>query len=221
MKIINCAPRFDDATHYSFEFNRKIVQYAREQGHEVIDLTIEEAVRERVEEALRSDPEAMMVHYDHGGEDRLYGNDHRAVVDLDNVDLLSGRESYNMNCLSAKVLGAEAHRRNCKAYWGNVEVVSFTTDAIEQFEEAFNLGFKLRVQNNSWEACLSKVKQRLNELIDDLIGQGKFMAAWCIRSYRDSLVCYNGGSLPPEPKCFFRRLAVKLFGPKAWRWLRA
>ena len=220
MKIINCAPRFDEATEYSFEFNRKIVEYARAQGHEVIDLPIEEAVREKVEEALRSDPEAMMVHYDHGGEDRLYGNNHRAVIDLDNVDLLSGRESYNMNCLSAKVLGAEAYKRNCKAYWGNIEVVSFTTDAIEHFEEAFNLGFKFRLQNNTWEACLSKVKERLNELIDDLIGQGKLMAAWCMRSYRDSLVCYNGGSVPPEPECFFRRLAVKLFGPKAWRWLR-
>lgn len=218
--FINVAPKFDEPTEYSYGFNRKIVAEAKKRGHTVIDLTIEDAIREKVEEALEANVDAFVIHYDHGSENALIGNDERAVIDLLNVHLLSDREVYNMNCSSAKILGVEAYKKKAVAYWGFTDVVYFTTDALPEFEESFNIGFLLKLDGKTWSECLEKVKQRMSELVDKLVDEGKAMPAWCMRNNRDILHCWGDNIEQPPPQeseCWFRRLAVRLLGPVGWR----
>jgi len=133
---------------------------------------------------------------------------------LKNVELLRNRECYNTNCSSAKNLGVEAWKRGA-VYWGYKDIVYFTTDALEEFQEAFNYGIKRRVDGLSWEECLEKAKKRMTELADKLVEAGKALAASCMRHNRDILVCYDAH--PPEPVCRLRALAVKLLGRAGWR----
>jgi len=218
--IIVCAPRFDDVTEYCFEESRDLINFAEHEGVKIIDLPDEKAVRAKLEEAIVLHPGALIYHTDHGSEDKAWGDDEKPVLDLENVDLLRDREAYMNNCSSAKKLGVEAYKHGCKAYWGSKDVVSFTTDAWEDFKEAFLHGLKLRIQGCSWSDCFSKTREKLDELVDKLLAEGKILAASCMRSFRDTLVCYTPET-PPAPEdteCPVRRLAIRVFGPKlGWK----
>jgi hypothetical protein len=218
--VIVVAPLFDDVTVYTFDESRDALDYAKGKGLKVLDLAKENAIRENVENALKSNPKAMLYHADHGNENCIWGNDNRAVVDLNNVDLLSGRESYNDNCSSAKELGVEAWKRGCLAYWGYIDVFTFTTDAAEEFKEAINFGFKRRLDGLAWKDCLDKAKQRMTEIIDSLVASGRGMAASCLTHDRDCLVCYTPDNAPTEPSCPVSQFILGLFGMKTLHFLR-
>jgi hypothetical protein len=163
----------------------------------------------------------MLVHYDHGNETELIGANGEPVIDLTNTELLSGREVYCMNCLSAKVLGARAYSDyGCKAYWGYTDVVSFTTDALAEFKQALNHGFFLRLEGLSWEECVLKTKKVMQQLANQLALEGKIIASVAMTNDMNALVCYNGGSEPPKT-CPFRLLLHKMLPKKfkkyAWK----
>ena len=207
-------------TRYCYEESRELIRYAEERRFRVVDLAGEEAAREKIEEALRKHPEALFFHTDHGSPDKAWGNDGRPVLDLENVDLLRGRETVQNNCSSAKVLGVEAFRRGCKAYLGYVDTVYFTTDAWDVFKEAFLYPVKRRLDGYSWKECLEMAKKRMTELIDMLVKAGKAWAATCLRLDKDCLVCYTPETPPEEPTCPISRLIQKVFGSRTLLWLR-
>jgi len=220
-KYIFVRPKFDTATGYSYDWCQELVDYLKQLKVPLLDLKDEHATRNEVEEALRQYPAAMLVHYDHGNTTELIGDNTEPVIDLENIELLRGRECYNMNCLSAKVLGARAYKEHgCQAYWGYTEVVSFTTDAIQEFKEALNHGFYLRLAGHSWEDCVLKTKKVMQQLANKLAEEGKIIAAVSMTSNMNALVCYNGGSKPPKP-CPLRLLLHKLLPRKfkkyAWK----
>jgi len=219
LKSALCAPKFDEATEYSYRWAERL----REQiGNrmEIILLLISDAVRDKVEKALKDNPDAMLIHYNHGEEDALIGQDTRPVVDLGNVNLLRARESYNMNCLSARTLGKAAYQNGCLAYWGYTEVVSFTSDAEENFCEAFNCGLLLRLEGKSWKECLELTKAKMTEIIDDLVKRGNTLAAMSLREDRDSLHCWGKDIEEPREECPVSRFTVFLFGYKTLSKLR-
>lgn len=211
-------PRFDEATEYSYQWNERLRDKIGNRMTFIL-LLMTDAIRENVERALRENPDIMLIHYDHGLEDALIGQDERPVVDLVNVALLKGRESYNMNCLSAQTLGKAAYQDGCKAYWGFTQIVSFTTDAEEDFCEAFNYGLLYYLEGHSWEECLEQAKAEMTRIIDDLVKRGNGLAAMLLREDRDALVCYDGDSPPPEP-CPASRIIVRLFGYRVLTKLR-
>lgn len=206
-------PCFDSVTEITFDEAQDIIDYMEEKGVPYLDLAKDDAVREKVEEALKEHPSMGIHHADHGSEDKIWGNDDRPVIDLKNVDLLKDRECYNNNCSSAKKLGVEAWKRGA-TYWGYTEVFTFTTDALEEFKQFVNFGLKRRLDGFSWKECLEKAKKLATELIDKLIETGRTLAASCMTWDRNHLVCYNAES--PQPTCGFRRLAVSVFGRAGW-----
>lgn len=220
--IIVVAPRFDEVTEYCFEESRDLINYAEKEGVNIYDLADEQAVRENLEKETELHPEALIYHTDHGSPDKAWGDDDRPVLDLKNVKILAGKHTYMNNCSSAKDLGKKAYQEGCLAYWGNTDIVGFATDAWETFKEAFLYGLKLRIQGYSWTACLKKTKEKLNQFIDQLLAEGKVLAAAFMRSFRDTLVCYTPDSPPKDSGCAVRRFAIKHFGPKvAWRLSKA
>jgi hypothetical protein len=214
-------PKFEEVTEITFEEAQDAIDYLQGKGETIIDLAVQDAVREKVETTLKENPDANVAHYDHGSEDSWVGNDERAVVDLNNVDLLVGRECYCDNCSSAKTLGVEAYKRKAKAYWGYKDIFYFTTDAKDEFKEFVNNGIKRHVDGYGWKECLEMTKQLATELIDKLVKAGKALAAACLRNDRDILVCYTE-DMPPTSDCAFRKLSIKLFGPKVgWKLSKA
>ena len=153
-KYIFIRPKFEQVTEITFEEAQDAIDYLKGKGETIIDLAVQDAVREKVETTLKENPDANVAHYDHGNETSWIGNDERAVVDLNNVDLLAGRECYCDNCSSAKTLGIEAWKRKAKAYWGYKDIFYFTTDAKEEFQEFVNNGIKRHVDGYGWKECL-------------------------------------------------------------------
>ena len=215
MKAILVRPRFDEVTPYSFAFAAEILQWCQQAGISVVELAEGEAIRARVEEELAKGID-LFIHYDHGNEDALIGQDEKAVIDLNNCHLLASKETYTLACLSAKSLGVEVWRRGGK-YWGYTEVVSFTTDALPAFQESFNCGFKFRfIEGDSHQDALARAKETFGDLALMLVDVGNTFAAICMRQNRDSLVYYNANK-PGEEKPGGCLLALLKLPTKIWR----
>ncbi|MEM1589683.1 MAG: hypothetical protein QW175_04645 [Candidatus Bathyarchaeia archaeon] len=216
MRAILVAPKFDDATSYSYEWSREVKQLLQERGYDVVDIGGKPLSRGEVEEALKKNPNALFIFYNHGNMDCLWASNEEKAVDLKNVELFSNREVFTMACLSASKLGVEAYRKNCKAYWGYRVVFAFTTDAIEEFNEFANCGIKFRLDGKEWSECLKLAKELAEQLAKKLTKEGKCFSAVFMKENAEGLVCYDAH--PPEPRCPLRKLAVKLFGEKiGWR----
>jgi hypothetical protein len=191
LKAILVRPNFDDATKYTFSFAEDILDACRQANIEVVELAEGEAVKSRVEEELRKGAD-LFIFYDHGNEDCLVGQDEQPVIDLENCHWLAEKEVFTLACLSAKELGAEVWRQKGK-YWGYTEVVGFTTDALEEFKEAFNSGFIfLFLEGMSYQEALEKARETFNRLASALVQEGKIIAAIYMRKNGENLVAYNG-----------------------------
>lgn len=209
-------PVFDEVTEITYAEAQHFKDFLNTKGIQSIDLAKEEAIRENVERVLEENPTISIYHADHGSEEGIWGNDDRPVIDLNNVHLLSGKEIFNNNCSSAKKLGVEAWKQNCKAFFGNTDVFILTTDALEEFKIAVTYGPMLRVNGLSLKECLEKTKAKMKELSDKLLKAGKGLAAACMSWDAEILVCYNAEA--PTSTCTLRRLAIRLFGPKiGWK----
>lgn len=191
-----------------------------EKNIEFIDLARENAIREIVEQILFGDSDVNVFHYNHGGKSAIYGQDERPVIDLKNNSLLKDREVANMNCLSAKVLGADSYRRYATIYSGFIEVVSFTSDTTDYFQSAMNFPMKLRLDGEiDWNRILDLTIKHDNEIIDELLAKGKiFAAALLLEDSKARRVWTDKTPPPPEDsECFFRKIALKIFGDRGWR----
>ena len=219
-KWLLVAPIFDEVTEICYEESRDALSYMKDKVEIAGDLSGRPIKTEEVESALKSDPEVNLAFWDHGSDDKLWGSEQEAVISLENVEILSEREVFTSACSFGKKGGVVAWEQKAKAVLASTDVVTFTTDSLPEFCEAFNFPIKRRVDGFSWKDCLEKTKQRMTELIDILVKAGKALAAACMRWDRDHLVCYNGGSPPPEEPCRVSRLIARLFGYRTLTRLR-
>ena len=215
------APEFDSATEYSYDWSREAKALLEEKGYKIIDIGGRRVSRAEVEEALKRNSDALYIHMNHGSEDVHWGSEDEAVIDLENVELLYGRETYCMNCLSAKKLGVEAWKGKALAYWGYIEVFTFTTEAIDEFKEFAVSGLRFRLEGKSWKECLQLAKDLAKALAQKLVEAGKYIASVILQGDADALRCYTE-DMPPTSDCTFRNVAIKLLGPKiGWKLTKA
>jgi hypothetical protein len=208
---------FDSPTGYSFEWSREIKSLLEEKGYTVIDISGRPLSRAEVEKALTENPNALFVFYNHGNEDCLWASETEKAVDEGNVQLLASRECFTMACLSAKQLGVQAYKVGCLAYWGYVEVFSFSTEALDEFREFANSGLKFRLEGKTWEESLQLAKELADELCQKLVEAGKYIASVLLKQDADALRCYTPNN-PPTSSCTLRKTAIRLFGPKlGWK----
>jgi hypothetical protein len=218
MLAVLVAPRFDDASSYSYDWSREVKKMLEEKGFQVIDIGGRPLSRAEVEKALTENPNALFIFYNHGNEDCLWASETEKAVDKDNVQLLASRECYTMACLSARKLGVEAYKVGCLAYWGYTEAFAFTTEDADVFKEFANCGLKFKLEGKTWEEALQQAKNLAKELCQKLIEAGKYFSSILLQQDADALRCYTPNNPPTEAKCFFRKVALKIFGPKVgWR----
>lgn len=214
-KWIIIRPIWDDITEYSCRWAEEIVNLARDRAALVADLGERPVSRAELEKILNEHPEACVGFWDHGNEDCLWGGEGEKVLDLNNCDLLSDREVFTLACLSAAKLGVEVWKRGGK-YWGYIEEFSFTTDSLPEFQEAANCGFYFRhVEGDTAGNALAKAKAKFSELALQLAGNGKPLAAVCMRNDGDILRYYNGEAPSGGKGCLLAFLGLgKLLSAK-------
>ena len=215
-KWILAAPQFDEVTNYTLDEAEDAIDYLEALDIDYIAFLDADALKSLVVDALRKYPEANFAHWNHGSEDAIYGDDEQPIIDLNNADLLYERECFNSNCSSAVRLGVKVWQGG-GIFQGYKGVVSFTTDAAEEFKEAFNFAFKRRVDGFELPDCIGMMKEHMTALADDLVASGNIIAGACMRADRDLLVCYNAEE-PSEDTttCPIRRLGIRLFGRLGW-----
>lgn len=177
-----------------------------------------------VERELAKEPPAgWFIHYNHGSEYVMWGDDERPIIDLSNLSKLSGMRVYCMNCSSGKGLGFHAVSEGITEYWGYMDLVSFTTDAEEEFGRAFNYGLIKAVnEGKQLREVLEATRQNGYDIAGELSSQGKILAASALVRDMNALHCYyEGGPDPPAPTCPISRGLMRIFGVKGLRKLRS
>jgi len=181
---------------------------------EILDFYDREAVKDYVLPALEDKRPQWFVHFDHGSEYVLWGDDEEPIIDLSNLNRLAGMHVYCMNCSSGKGLGAHAIGKGVLEYLGYNDVVSFTTDALEEFGHVFNYGIVMAMAEEKWlKDVVEPMRENGYQVADQLLAEGKILGSSCMVKDMNVLhVYYEGGPPPPDPECWFSRLAKGLFG---------
>uniref|UniRef100_A0A6M3MGW3 CHAT domain-containing protein n=1 Tax=viral metagenome TaxID=1070528 RepID=A0A6M3MGW3_9ZZZZ len=172
-----------------------------------------------VEAALEGVPEPnWFVHYDHGSDYAMWGDDEKPIINLDNLAKLAGKHVYCMNCSSGKGLGTHAIAKGILEYLGYNDVVSFTTDAADEFGEVFNWGLVKAIKTGSFlKDIVEDMRQHGYDIAADLSGKGQLLAAGSMVQDMNILhVYYEGGPAPPGPSCPISSALLKLGG---WNFL--
>ncbi|MEM2259986.1 MAG: hypothetical protein QXP52_00175 [Candidatus Aenigmatarchaeota archaeon] len=208
------APKFDEATEYTFKWVQEVKEELQKQGYNVIFLS-NGVKRKDVEETIKNEEIDLVVFYNHGNEDCLWGSHSEKVIDCDNIDLFKGKEIYTLACLSAKKLGVEAWKKGVKLFIGYDDTFVFTTTEEELFKECANSGILKKLRDKvSWKEAFDYMKKKFDEAIDKA---KEFWTKTWLAHDRDCLRKYDSLQ-PPITKCFFRKIAIKLFGEKlGWK----
>lgn len=221
MNLLGVAPLFDKVTEYSLEWYKDAISQVRE-FCEVSSLVDDHATRYWVEGSLKMILPDIFIHYDHGSDYVMWGDDEKPAVDLDNLDLLKNVRVYTMNCSSGKGLGSHAVGRGVKEYLGYLDVVSFTTNQTDKFKTAFNYGLiKAIREGKMFYEVLESMRDYGYLLADEMRASGDFLGASCLARDMDILHCYyDGGADPPDPECIVSRIIKDIFGWRALFHLR-
>ena len=221
LAFIVARPSFDEASEYSHVFCQELIDLMKKAGTECLDFSKVDATPEKLEAILEAMPrdQAHFIFYNHGSEEGLVSQDGKTyIIHKGNLYLLKGKIVYTLACSWGADGGWQAKREGAIAVHCYGQIVGFMTSALEDFQESFNYGFKLlygKMQQGlepNFEGVLKKEKEKFTELSDKLMSEGNFLGAMWMNRNGASVRWYNGKSEPPPSKCFFRRLAVKIFG---------
>ncbi|GAJ02249.1 unnamed protein product, partial [marine sediment metagenome] len=213
--IVGAAPCFDLPTEFSIKWHERL--YEQLKG-ETFELKEEEATRTKFNKAIHDHDPDIITFFDHGSEVALIDNNHANLLDSGNLDLVKGREVYTMCCSAASILGKDAYRAGCKAWWGHTKPFSFITTDEEIYGRLANMGLLIRLDTGaSWNEVIEEVKDAYDEEIDRLEKEGG--NPWTVITLinnRNCLVCWHDGN-PPPTTCPFRMMGVALFGKAGQR----
>ena len=215
-KILFMAPLFDEVTEYSLRWARA----ARNSLVGDLDITfLEDSDAKRTQYQQHNTPDLKwFVHYDHGSDYVMWGDDELPIIDLGNLDSLAGKKVYCMNCSSGKGLGAHSIELGIDEYLGYNDVVSFIPEDEEAFMDVFNYGIWAAVNNNlNLRDIVEEMRTYGYDRAEELRAEGKTFSAACLVHDMDILHVYYPGSEPPAPECPISSLIQRIFG---WRGLR-
>jgi hypothetical protein len=128
-------------TRFSYLAGEKVKTKALAEGWTVTDLQANNTNRANVEQTIRNVNPDFIIHFDHGSQYALYGQDANAIVavlDAANTELFDGKAVSTVSCESALGLGPLAVDSNAKAYLGYDDLHWVHLWYIDDFIEASN-----------------------------------------------------------------------------------
>ena len=192
--LINPLFNHDKATIYTHAWSVALIPVLKAKGWDVTNIGDREVRKAEVERAIEERNPELIIFYDHGGPNSLWGSRAEAVFNTGNASLFKDREVYTSACLSALVLGKEAVKRGCKAYWGSFTPVILTTRYDWVFRVHQNDGIleKLMTPQLSWYDAFDHTFKVGEALIKFLLAKGKPLEAVSTISNNNGLRVYVG-----------------------------
>ena len=204
LKAIGAAPKFDNATEYSFPWYKQEISYLLDtlgQWDLTDSFEIGMAVSTYVHAALREKKPDLFIFYDHGNENHLIGNNHQSLMNASNLHLLKNCSVYTMCCLAAKVLGVKAIHQGTLEWWGYTENYTFTYDAIKEHGDISGYGLRTaHIKGLALKNVVEEARQYFYDKADELRANGKTIAAAVIVRNAQALVCWHSGNVPDLPE---------------------
>ena len=120
MNILVSCPEIDNITRYLRVWTKRLIK-KHNQRTKIIPLEKDQATRKRFCGTIEKlHPDLVLVN-GHGNYDIVCGHNGEVLLDLENVNLLSGMKIHAMSCRSAKILGKKAVDAGARCYVGYVE----------------------------------------------------------------------------------------------------
>ena len=162
--ILVIRPNHDLATATISKWGEEVVEYARGQGFQVIDLHGSLANPDKLQEALTQVKPKLIVHYGHGREDALLGQNDAPLFTLDNASQLRGVAVYTVSCCSGRKF-AEAIERVGGSFIGYSRVFLFNPFNEAPFRESVNVGVKALIDGKTMGEAYEAGQQEYDKWI--------------------------------------------------------
>jgi hypothetical protein len=171
---------------FSYQAAEAVKTKALAEGWTVTDLTMNNANRANVESTINSVKPDFIIHYDHGSNYTLYGQDSNAsvaVLDAANASLFDGRAASTVSCESALGLGPLAVGENAKAYMGYDDLHWVHLWYLPQFTEAANSANYALLEGKTYQEAYNIAIGKYNEKYIELLGLDGQAAALMLHNH--------------------------------------
>ncbi len=160
-------------SQFSFPSAGLVKTKAVAEGWTVTDLQGNDTNRANVESKINTIKPDFIIHYDHGSNFTLYGQNSNTIVpaiDDANVGLLAARAISTVSCESAVGLGPLAIAESAKAYLGYDELHWVNLWHLDKFMEASNAAnnalLEGKTYQEAYDAAYAKYTEKWEEIVD-------------------------------------------------------
>lgn len=193
-----------DATQISYAWAESVKNYFQSKDWQIHELSADDAVRAKVEDALIKTGSCVFLFYGHGRPKKMKGQGVIPIIDPDNLKLLSDQICYIVACWTAQELGKEAVKfARCYLGYNNEVKVWLDEPYADHLGKCVNKGIKamLDIQGCTIEQAEQHIIDEYNYWIDYyVIGDGasdtqSFRFAAILRHNRDALLLMGDRSV--------------------------
>jgi hypothetical protein len=157
-----------------------------------------DANRVKVENELRTMNPRLVVHYDHGSTNAVYGesaaNTPQAVIDTINSDQLKFRVMSTISCLSAAGLGPNAVGKGCSSYIGYDDLHWIVTSTHNVFWNCGSMAHRMLVLGYNTQTAFDAAIATYNSNIAHFVATGDMFTATHLTMDRDRLTLVGSRS---------------------------
>ncbi len=174
------------------------------EGWDVRDLNGDDATRANIEDALNTYKPGLVMHYDHGSNFTMYGQNSGALeagLDESNIALVSGRILSTVSCLSASGLGPDAITEGVTSYLGYTDLHTFWTDFPAEFGAAANAANFALLECKTLQEAFDRGWTAYDDLYADLHAGGFDMEAAAALHDRDCFALLGSTTNTACPSC--------------------
>ena len=170
----------DGFTGYSFVAAETVKSAAIAAGWTVTDLQKNNANRTNVNNTINNGAFDLILHYDHGSDYAMYGQDNNqieAIIDNNDVSLLNGKAASTVSCDTAVGLGPLAITTGARAYLGYSDLNWVYYAWTSQFAAAANAANLALLQGQTFQQAYNAALPVFNQNYQYILAQGDTVAA--------------------------------------------
>jgi len=154
-----------------------VIEYAQQQGQEIIDIAGGNANKAPVYAAIDSNNPTHFYGFGHGGNTRFTGDSEQDIFTVNECDKLAGKEVYLLSCLTANALGSAIIQNGATAYAGYRISWTWVSDSgsdgdpyqdlyAKGFYESANELWVALIDGKTFEEAVQAAIDKYNEWID-------------------------------------------------------
>jgi hypothetical protein len=193
-------PRFPNDGYtggFSFQACELVKSKAIAEGWTVTDLQMNDTNRANVTQTINTKPFDFVIHYDHGGDFVLYGQNNNLfenAIDNNNVDLLKGKAASTVSCETAIGLGPLAVTSGARAYLGYHDLHWVYFAWTGQFTEASNAANFALLEGKTFQEAFDIAYNTYTQKYQQILNGGDTLAAAAMLHNRDCLTLLGDAS---------------------------